>query len=462
MTPPPHRSWWLREALTDRPARALEGSERADVAVIGGGFVGLWTALRLKELDPALSVVVLEADVCGGGASGRNGGMALSWWPKLPSLLKLMSTDEARELAQRSERAVAELGAFCERHGIDADYVPGGWLWTAATLAQLGAWEATMAACERVGVEPFARLTNDEVARRTGSPVHLAGVFEASAATVQPAKLVRGLRRVAIDSGVRVYEQSKVLDFTREWPHRLTLAAGSVQASKMVLATNAWGAAVPELRRSLVVVSSDMIVTEPLGERLADVGWTGGESITDSQMMVHYYRTTRDGRIAFGKGGWGIAFGGHITGSFDRHRGRAADVERNFRRLYPRLHDVAIAADWAGPIDRSHNGLPLLGRLPTSETILYGVGFSGNGVAPSWLAGRVLASLALDRRDEWSTIALVNAPAPRFPPPAITYAGAHLVRDAVVRKENAEALGRRPARLSSALASLAPSGLEDK
>jgi glycine/D-amino acid oxidase-like deaminating enzyme len=179
-------------------------------------------------------------------------------------------------------------------------------------------------------------------------------------------------------------------------------------------------------------------------------------------MMVHYYRTTRDGRIAFGKGGWGIAFGGHIPSSFDRHRGRAADVEQNFRRLYPRLHDVPIAADWAGPIDRSHNGLPLFGRLPTSETILYGVGFSGNGVAPSWLAGRVLASLALDRGDEWSTIPLVDTPARRFPPRAITFLGAHLVRNAVVHKENAEALGRRPGRVTAALAGLAPSGLEDR
>lgn len=457
-----HRSWWLREALTDAPGVALEGDERVDVAVVGGGFVGLWTALRLKELDPAMSVIVLEADVCGAGASGRNGGMALSWWPKLPSLLKLMSTDEARELAQLSERAVAELGAFCERHGVDADYVHRGWLWTAATSAQLGAWEAAMAACERVGVEPFERLPGEEVARRTGSPVHLAGVFEASAATVQPAKLARGLRRVALDAGVRIYEHSKVLNFTRERPHRLSLEAGSVTATKVVLATNAWTAAVPELRRSLVVVSSDMIVTEPLGERLAEIGWTGGESITDSQLMVHYYRTTHDGRIAFGKGGWGIALRGRIHRSFDRHPGRAADVERNFRRLYPRLHDVLIAADWAGPIDRSRNGLPFFGPLSTSETILYAVGFSGNGVAPSWLAGRVLASLALDRRDEWSAIPLVNAPVRRFPPPAITFAGAHLVRDAVVRKENAEAVGRRPGRISSALATLAPSGLEDK
>jgi putative aminophosphonate oxidoreductase len=457
-----HRSWWLREAIDEPAGEPLSGRHQADVAIMGGGFVGLWTALALKELDQALTVVVLERDVCGGGASGRNGGMALSWWAKLPSLVRLAGSEGAVRLAELSERAVSELGAFTREQRIDADFVQAGWLWTAATQAQLGAWEATLAACKRVGAGPFERLPDAEVARRTGSPVHLAGVYDRAAATVQPAKLARGLRRVALERGVRIFEQSKVLSFTRERPHRLTLAHGSVQASKVVLATNAWAAAVPELARSLVVVSSDMIVTEPIADRLKEIGWTGGEGITDSQMMVHYYRTTRDRRIAFGKGGWGIAYGGRINGAFDRHRGRAADVERNFRRLYPRLHDVAIAADWAGPIDRSHNGLPLLGHLPNAETVLYGVGFSGNGVAPSWLAGRILASLVLDRKDEWAALPIVNAPARRFPPRAVTFTGAHLVRSAVVRKETAEALSHRPGRLSTALAGLAPSGLEDK
>jgi glycine/D-amino acid oxidase-like deaminating enzyme len=253
-----------------------------------------------------------------------------------------------------------------------------------------------------------------------------------------------------------------VINFTRSTPHRLVLAHGSVSADKVIIATNAWTAALPELKRDLVVVSSDMIVTEPIPERLAEIGWTGGEGITDSQMMVHYYRTTRDGRIAFGKGGWGIAYGGRIDARFDRDRGRAEDVERNFRRLYPRLYDVRIVHDWAGPIDRSQTGLPIFGSLSTAPTAIYGVGFSGNGVAPSWLAGRVLASLALDRRDEWSENPLVNPSVRRFPPRAITYPGAHLVRSAVVRKESAEALGRSAGRLASALAGLAPSGLEDK
>ncbi len=457
-----HRSWWLREAVDEPAGEPLTGHHQVDVAIVGGGFVGLWTALSLKQLDEALEVAVLEADICGGGASGRNGGMALSWWPKLPSLLKLAGTDEALGLAELSERAVSELGEFTREHNIDADFRHTGWLWTAATQAQLGAWDATVAACERLGAHPFEPLPPAEVARRTGSPVHLAGVYDRSAATVQPAKLVRGLRRVALEKGVRIFEQSKVLSFTRERPHRLMLPQGSVQATKVVLATNAWAAAVPELARSLVVVSSDMIVTEPSGDRLTEIGWTGGEGITDSQMMVHYYRTTSDGRIAFGKGGWGIAYGGRIGASFDRHRGRAADVEQNFRRLYPRLRDVMIEDDWAGPIDRSHNGLPLLGHLPNAETVLYGVGFSGNGVAPSWLAGRILASLALERNDEWTALPIVDAQHRRFPPRPITFVGAHIVRSAVVQKETAEALGRRPSRFNTALAGLAPTGLEDK
>lgn len=458
----PHRSWWLRQALTEPPCPPPVADQRADVAIIGGGFVGLWAALRLKDLDPALDVVVLEADVCGGGASGRNGGMALSWWPKLPSLLKITGAEEARALARLSEQAVSELGRFCAQHRIDAEFRPGGWLWTAATRAQLGAWEATLAACERVGAHPFRRLPDEEIARRTGSPVHLAGVLEPNAATVQPAKLARGLRRVALDHGVRIHEQTRIRTFTRARPHRLSFSGGQVRAEKVIVATNAWAAALPELARLLVVVSSDVILTEPIPERLAEIGWTGGEGITDSQMMVHYYRTTSDGRIAFGKGGWGIAYGGRINGRFDRHAGRAFDVERNFRRLYPRLYDVKVSADWAGAIDRSQNGLPAFGHLPTAETVLYGVGFSGNGVAPSWLAGRILASLALDRDDEWSALPLVNARPARFPPRPITFSGAHVVRSAVVRKESAEALGRTPDLVTNALAGLAPTGLEDK
>ena len=166
----PHRSFWLEEVAGDAPdAAALEGDARADVAILGGGYVGLWTALQIKRLEPSRDVAVLEQDICGGGASGRNGGFVLSWWSKLSSLVALCGPADALRVARGSEAAIGEIRDFCETHSIDAHFRQGGWLWTATSTAQLGAWDGVLSAAEKLGVEPFRRLTPDEVARRSGS-----------------------------------------------------------------------------------------------------------------------------------------------------------------------------------------------------------------------------------------------------------------------------------------------------
>lgn len=459
----PHRSHWLQEVLPgEEECPTLVGDERADVAIVGGGLVGLWTALRIKERDPACDVVILERDVCGGGASGRNGGFVMSWWPKLASLVRLCGRDDAVSLARASEAAIGELGRYLDEHSIDAAFHRGGWLWTATSAAQMGAWEPVMRLCEEVGVQPFVSLEPDEVARRTGSPRHLAGVFEPAVATVQPAALVRGLRRVAIEDGVRIFERTHVRRLGRRRPTVLLTAGGRVRADKVVIATNAWSANLPELHLGLVVISSDIVLTEPIPERLREIGWSGGEAITDSQIMVDFYRTTRDGRIAFGKGGWGIAVAGRVPNSFDRHLGRARLVAGDLRRYYPSLSGVRIVGDWSGPIDRTPDSLPLLGRLGGREHLIYGVGWSGNGVGPSFLAGKILSALALDADDEWSRLALVDRPPRRFPPDPVRFLGAHIVRQAIVRKEQAENAGRHPLWVDDQLAKLAPAGIEDK
>jgi glycine/D-amino acid oxidase-like deaminating enzyme len=288
-------------------APPIAGEIHADVAIVGGGYVGLWTAIRIKEAEPSCDVVLLEQDICGSGASGRNGGFVLSWWPKLASLAREYGDAEAVRIASQSEDAIAELGRFCATHGIDADFRHGGWLWTATTRAQSGAWNAVLDVCDRVGVTPFRRLPPDEVARRCGSAAHREGVFEASAAIVQPAALARGLRRVALAMGVRIHEHTPVRRFTRAAPSILFTPTGRVIADRVVIATNAWAASLPELSRAITVISSDMIATAPIPAELARIGWERDLAITDSQTMVDYYRLTRDGRVAFGKGGWTIA-----------------------------------------------------------------------------------------------------------------------------------------------------------
>ena len=457
------RSLWLQEALDgaqDQPS--LEGSHSADMAIAGGGFVGLWTAIQLKQRDPDCDVVVLERDVCGGGASGRNGGFAMSWWPKLSSLINQCGTDEALRLGRASAAAIDEIGEFCDEHAIDAEFRRGGFLWTATTPSHVGAWEAVVSRCERLGVDAFDRTDPADVARRTGSPIHLAGVFEAQAATVQPALLARGLRRVALELGVRIYENTHVVRFSRDLPLVVQAVGGSLQAKKLIIAMNAWAAALPELRRSMVIVSSEIAATPAIPDRLEQIGWTGGECITDSQMMVAYYRTTADGRIAFGKGTAGVTFAGRVGEAFDRNDRRIKLAESDFRRYYPTLSDVPIEHHWGGPIDRTPNSLPIFGHLGGREHILYGVGWSGNGVGPSVLGGKILSSLALGVEDEWSTTPLVDGVQGRFPPEPARFVGAQIVRQAVIRKERAEATGRKPRPLAVHVAKLAPAGLEDK
>lgn len=316
--------------------------------------------------------------------------------------------------------------------------------------------------CESLGAQVFRTLPDNEVERRAGSRQHLEGVIEDSNATVQPARLARGLRRVALEKGVRIFENTPVDDIQRSQPAVLRTPEGSVTAPRVVLATNAWAAQIPELSRLVLPVTSTIVATRPMPERLEQIGWTGGESITDSQLMVDFYRTTQDGRIAFGKGTGMINYASRIDDSFDDNPRLTEETEQDFRRTYPNLADEAITHAWCGPIDRTYDSMPVFGHLDDAPHIFYGIGWSGNGVGPSRLGGRILASLALGIDDEWSRCGLVGRQPKRFPLEPVRYVGGLMVRGAVQRKEQAEAQNRKGGWLDRTLAGFAPAGLEDK
>lgn len=457
------RSLWLEEIASElTPLPSLQGQHSVDVAIVGGGFVGLWTALQILEHDPDCKVAIIERDICGGGASGRNGGFVMSWWPKISSLSAQCGRGEAVRLARASAAAIGEIEEFCKVHEIDAHFRRAGWLWTATSNAQRGAWNDVLKTCQRLGESIFKPLTDSEVARRAGSSKHLEGVIEIGNATVQPARLVRGLRRVALEKGVKIFESTPMLELDRSSPAVLHVPNGSITAKSVVLAHNAWAAQIPELRRKILPVTSTIVVTAPIPDRLESIGWTGGEAITDSQLMVDYYRTTKDGRIAFGKGTGMISFGSRVDAGYDDNQQLSEDTERDFRRTYPQLNDVPVTHSWCGPVDRSYDSLPVFGHLEGAPHIVYGVGWSGNGVGPSRLGGRILASLALGLEDEWSRCGLVGREPKLFPPEPFRYLGGLMVRSAVQRKEAAEADDQTPVWLDRKLAGLAPAGLEDK
>lgn len=459
------RPFWLAQALATEPTPVLAPltrAVRAELVVVGGGFTGLWTALLAKQAQPALDVIVLEADLCGAGASGRNGGCVLGWSTKFLTLRRLFGETEACRVVAASERAILDIEAFVAAHRIDCEWRRHGTLYTATSQAQIGASDAVIGELADHGLSSWERLATAEVQRRAGSRAHLEGWFSPNAATVQPARLVRGLRRVALELGIGIFEGSPMVSLDGGAPVTVSTPRGSVTAERAVLALNAW---MPRLfgrfRRSIAIVSSDMVITEPAPEALAASGLDGGISVLDSRTFVHYYRSTVDGRLMLGKGGNTFAYGGHIRRVFDAPSPYRDALARQLAAFIPELAQVPIAASWNGPSDRSVTGLPFFGRL--RPNVFYGFGYSGNGVGPSRMGGEMLTSLALGLENEWTRSPLASGARGHFPPEPVRYLGSLLVRNAIRRKEAAEDRGRSPRPWDAALARFAAAaGKADK
>jgi glycine/D-amino acid oxidase-like deaminating enzyme len=287
--------------------------------------------------------------------------------------------------------------------------------------------------------ESVVALTPDEVQARCASPVFRAATWMPAAHTVQPARLALGLRARLIERGVRVHERTRAVH-VRDGAGVQT-AGGMVRAPQVVLGAGGTLASFRPLRGRLTVASSHILLTEPVPDVVEELGWTGGEAITDARALLHYFRTTRDGRIAFGWAGGRLAMGARLNGHIDVDPGVAADAHTHLLRIFPALRGRRITHAWGGPIDIAPGRLVTVGSLPSGR-VHYAAGYTGNGVGPSQLMGRILASLALDRRDEWSALPLVDAPPDRpIPPEPLRWIGGTAVLAAMKRVEDAEERG---------------------
>ena len=441
--------WWLEEAGTVVPARPLDGDSTADVAIVGGGYLGLWSAWHLRELEPELDVVVLEAELCGHGPSGRNGGFCETLWGDAATLRERAGDEAALEVCRASEEAVHGIGAWCEANRVDAWFRLAPMLRVATTESQLGSWEPSVRAARELGApEEVVELGAAEVRARCDSPLFLGGALQRLNATVHPARLALGLRQKLLERGVRIHERTEVTALRDDG---VETRGGRLRAGAIVLAANAWTAGFRGYGRALAVASSHIVLTEPVPEAIAELGWTGGEAIVDARTLVHYTRTTNDGRIVFGWGGGSMGRGGEVSPRLEVDADAVASAGESLTRFFPGVAGRRLTHAWGGPIDVSPSHLPIFG---SRGNVHHGFGFTGNGVGPSYLGGEILARLALDRRDERTRLALVDPPGKAFPPEPLRYLGGSLIGRALVAKDAKEDAGERPRALTRLVASL--------
>ncbi len=448
--------YWIEEAGPVEPAPPLTDAVEADVLVVGGGFTGLWTAWYAKQLEPAARVVVLEAEqLCGHGPSGRNGGFCNAMWLSLGSMRDRWGAAAALAIGRAAEEAVGRIGAFCSEQEVDTWFRPGGYLQTATAPAHDGSWERALAACRELGVpEAIQPLSAEQVQARCQSPAFRAGAVCPGSATLQPARLALGIRRRLREEGVEVYESTAVRSL-RDGPDGVearTASGGSVRAARAALAIGsaAKGRRGP-LRGRLTVASSHIVLTEPVPELLEEIGWTGGDAITDCRSLLDYFRTTPDGRIAFGWGGGRIAFGARTRGRSEVDAEIIAATANHLYDYFPGLRGKRITHAWGGPIDASPTHLPAVTSLPGGRAFA-AAGYTGNGVGPSNMVGRSLASLVLDRADDPSRLAFVDGASPRVPPEPFHWIGGEAIRLGILAKEEAEMAGRAPGRVAATVA----------
>jgi glycine/D-amino acid oxidase-like deaminating enzyme len=447
------RPWWIDDAGLGVLADPLSGAQSADVAIVGGGFTGLWTALALRERRPDLDVALVEADFCGSGPSGRNGGFMHGYWSSLRGAAELFGAERALELARASDRIVPGARAFLAANGADAWLHEGGLLTVSASPTQDAAIARSADAAASFGVPSEAiRLSRDQVAEHCASPVFRGGVLYRDGATVHPARLVKALRTAALAAEIRVYEQSPVtrIEAAATTP-AIHTARGTLRSDAIVVAANAWMTGWRPVANRITNMGSWVVLTEPAPDAIAELGWTGNEAITDGRTFLHYFRTTDDGRVLMGAGAGRIGFGGRVDDRFWADATTSRRAEAGLRRLLPALARVRVERTWGGPIDVSADRLPFFG---SSGRIHYGVGYTGNGVGPSWLGGQILASLALGIEDDWTALPLVHRKPRPLPPEPFRFAGGLAIRQAALACEDATDAGLPEPPVSAAIAAV--------
>ncbi len=449
MRPIEEACFWLAR----RPPRGhtpLEGAREADVAIVGAGLTGLWTALFLKALEPGLEVAVVEQGRAAYGASGRNAGMLSETVDHGHGLaIEHFGEAEARRLARLGETNVAEMTAFLDKRGIRCDYEPTGRLMVALTPAHVEEARRTVATARRLGLDTFHLLDSEAVRAQVRSPLYLGGVAVSGGGILDPVKLVDGLRGEAERQGVQVFEQSRVVAVEPSGAAvRLRAEGGLIVARRLVLATSAYTHhLLPRVTRRFIPLYDYVLVSDPLtAAQRETIGWSRRQGVTDGRTFFNYYRLTDDDRILWGTSEAAYYAGNRVDQACDHSPAHYDALRRSFRRHFPALAPLEFPYAWGGPICATTRMTPYFGRALGGRAV-YGLGYTGHGLGTTRLAGRILAHMALDRPSDLLDLTLVRKRPFPYPPEPVRSWSVSAVTRALRRVDE----GRKPSLLLRAL-----------
>lgn len=417
--------YWLatnpREA--DPP---LEGTREADVAIVGAGLTGLWSALHLKSLEPNTDIVIVEQAAAAYGASGRNAGMLAEGIDHSHELaIAHFGREEARRLVAVGRENVAEMLRFLEERRIHCDLERTGVLHVALLPGHLGSLEAALDAARALGVESCRLLARDAVRSEIHCDRYQGGLFHPGGAVLDPVKLVHGLKDEAARLGVTIHEKTPVVGLDEDGARvRVVTASGAVRARRAILATNAYTHhLLPAVSRRFIPFYDYILVSEPLTRAQREaVGWRNRQGVTDVRSFFKYYRLTADDRILWGTSEAQYYSGNRVDPSCDHSPHLYAALKNSFFRHFPALEGLAFPYAWGGPIAATTRFTPFFGNA-LGGRVLYGLGYTGHGLGTTHLAGKVLAHMALDRRSPLQDLKIVaRKPFPYPPEPFRTWA----------------------------------------
>ncbi|MCL4367647.1 MAG: FAD-binding oxidoreductase [Actinobacteria bacterium] len=421
------RSFWLKHYGAYSPNAPLEGELKADVAIIGGGFTGLSAAFNLRLDEPTMRVAVLEASQVGFGASGRNGGFNMTLFGLEPAVTKALFGQQRTVEAHRyMERAVDYVRDLVDRFQLQSDYEHPGFLRVATTPGFVRRIQHDMEILSQMGISGLEWWEADRVRQQVDSPLFLGAWWEPRCGLLDPAKHVRELKRIAVQAGAEVYENSPVERVDRAAAFTLHTPNGRVTADKLVFATNAYSHLFPELRAKETPAFTHMIVTEPLTHaQRSSIGWRNRQGIEDARNLVHYFRLTADDRLAMGGSDVSLTYGRSMES--DLNPRIFADLERDVVRLFPGLKGVEIAHRWGGPVSVPVDLAPAIGFIGDRRAI-YSLGCVGHGVSMTHLNGRTIADLILGKDSDLTQVWFVGRRLIPWPPEPLRYAAGQIIR----------------------------------